>query len=190
MGITSSGLAEEYHSSAKSSSSPSRLVKKENGRGDANARKEAMHADSSSTSYPWEEEEEEVSLPFIKETGEDSSSGTRMHSSLKDRVRDKSLPLMIQTSTSFESKYKRLALIGQGGHGKVYQCSSLLPLHDNDDEGKEEGSCLYAVKDIDLNRLSLVKGFDKSRVRREVEILMNVSHANILACRECFGRET
>jgi serine/threonine protein kinase len=78
--------------------------------------------------------------------------------------------------TNFDDHFEKLDLIGQGGHGKIYRCRS----RDEKDTNK------YAVKDIDLNRLKLVPGFDKLKLRREVEILMTVEHPSIVYCHNAF----
>jgi serine/threonine protein kinase len=95
--------------------------------------------------------------------------------SLHMKAKARALHMTIQL-TDFEERYQRFELIGQGGHGKVYKCKSK----------NAEDNKLYAVKDVDLNRLKLLPGFDKKKLRREINVLMSVQHPNIVYCWECF----
>lgn len=110
-----------------------------------------------------------------------ASAGTAQTHDLADtgeRIHRNSDLLKISMKASrFEDKYERRELIGQGGHGKVFLCVSR----------STEDSLKYAVKDVDVNRLQLIPGFDKKKLRREVDILMSIDHPNIVYCYECFG---
>jgi len=77
-------------------------------------------------------------------------------------------------SSSFAHKYQVWEELGKGAFSHVYRCSS-----------RETGE-VFAVKVIDLRPLKLRRSFNSSRLLREVEILQDVTHPNIVQLRDVF----
>ena len=75
---------------------------------------------------------------------------------------------------TFDSKYVKLEEIGRGGFSYVYRCQDIAT------------KVIYAVKIIDLRPFRLRDKFDPNRLRREVEIMKNLRHKNIVQFIEYF----
>ncbi|CAM9110303.1 unnamed protein product, partial [Ectocarpus fasciculatus] len=79
-----------------------------------------------------------------------------------------------QAGTDFGAKYGILREIGRGGFSVVYHCKSITT------------GASYAVKIIDLRPLRLRDSFDAMRLRREVDIMRQLRHPNIVQFEEVF----
>lgn len=75
---------------------------------------------------------------------------------------------------TFETKYIKMGEIGRGGFSYVYKCKDRIT------------DALFAVKIIDLRPLRLRDNFDPNRLRREVDIMRNLRHPNIVQFVEYF----
>jgi serine/threonine protein kinase len=76
--------------------------------------------------------------------------------------------VMSKSSNDFDDKYEILDEIGKGGFSKVHRCRS-----------RSSGQ-IFAVKVIDLQPLRLQQRFNPERLRREVDIMRELSHPAII----------
>ena len=117
------------------------------------------------------------SFTDLRQTDRNSSAESVPHRQLSQEGTQGTVLDKLSDKDAFLSKYEVIKEIGRGGFSKVYQCQDLQTRRD------------YAVKVIDLRPLRLREGFDPTRLRREVDIMSRLQHANIVGFVEGFETE-
>lgn len=97
-----------------------------------------------------------------------------MNNNISVSTNNKNMNITSKYTKIFDIKYIKMEQIGRGGFSCVYKCKNRIT------------DVIYAVKIIDLRPLRLKDNFDSNHFRREVDIMKNLQHVNIVQFIEYF----